>query len=46
MGRGHVRYARETPMNNLHLALLDRVGVKVESLGDSQSELDHLPASS
>ncbi|HYL34526.1 MAG TPA: DUF1552 domain-containing protein [Bryobacteraceae bacterium] len=46
MGRGHIRYPHATPMNNLHLALLDRAGVKVESLGDSQSELDHLPASS
>jgi uncharacterized protein DUF1552 len=45
MGHGHERYPRETPMNNLHLTLLDRVGVKIESLGDSQGELDQLSAS-
>ena len=39
MGHGHIRYAKQTPMNNLHLTLLDRAGVKIESLGDSQSEL-------
>lgn len=39
MGRGHLRYPKETPMNNLHLTLLDRVGVKIESLGDSLGEL-------
>ncbi len=45
LGRGHVRYPAETPMNNLHLLLLDRVGVKVESLGDSQGELELLSSS-
>jgi hypothetical protein len=40
MGRGHRRYARETPMNDLHLLLLDRMGVRIESLGDSHGELD------
>ena len=42
MGHGHLRYPKETPMNNLHLTLLDRVGVKIESLGDSQGELQDL----
>jgi uncharacterized protein DUF1552 len=37
-GGRHVRYASRTPMNNLHLALLDRAGVHVESLGDSTAE--------
>jgi len=41
-GSGHLRYSKETPMNNLHLTLLDRVGVKIESLGDSQGELADL----
>ena len=45
MGRGHLRYARETPMNNLHLRLLDRMGVRVESLGDSQGELELVKSS-
>jgi len=38
----HVRYAPETPMTNLYLALLDRMGVKMETLGDSRGELEHL----
>jgi len=42
MGHGHVCYPKETPMNNLHLTLLDRVGVRIESLGDSLGELDDL----
>ncbi len=35
----HVRYAKETPLNNLWLALLQRVGVKLQSLGDSTGVL-------
>jgi len=31
----HVRFAKETPLNNLWLALLQRMGVKLPSLGDS-----------
>ena len=41
-GGRHVRYAAETPMANLYLAMLDRVGVKPEKLGDSNGELNHL----
>ena len=40
LGGRHIRYAKETPMNNLHLTLLDRVGVQIDSLGDSNGELD------
>ena len=39
-GGRHIRYAKETPMNNLHLTLLDKVGVQIDSLGDSNGELD------
>src|SRR5207253_2838334 len=35
----HVRYAKETPINNLWLALLQRMGVKMQSLGDSSGIL-------
>jgi len=35
----HVRFAKETPLNNLWLALLQRVGVKLQSLGDSTGVL-------
>jgi hypothetical protein len=38
----HIRYPVETPMNNLYLALLDRVGVHTETLGDGTGKLEHL----
>jgi hypothetical protein len=38
----HVQYAAETPMANLHVALLDRMGVQADQLGDSNGELQHL----
>lgn len=38
----HVRYAKDTPMANLYLAMLDRMGVETESLGDSNGKLEHL----
>ncbi len=41
-GGRHITYPAETPMNNLHLALLDRVGVHIDSLGDSNGELNVL----
>ncbi len=37
-----VRYKAETPMTNLFVAMLDRMGVPVESLGDSNGELGYL----
>jgi len=36
-------YRRETPMCNLHLTLMDRMGVPVENFGDASGQLD--PAS-
>jgi hypothetical protein len=38
-GGQHIAYPAETPMNNLHLAVLDRMGVHIDSLGDSNAEL-------
>ena len=38
-GGRHITYPAETPLNNLHLALLDRMGVKIDSLGDSNGDL-------
>ena len=35
----HVRFAKETPINNLWVALLQKMGVKVQSLGDSTGTL-------
>jgi len=37
-----VRYSAETPMGNLYVAMLDRMGVPVESLGDSNGKLGYL----
>ena len=31
----HVKYPTKTPLNNLYLSMLDRIGAPVESLGDS-----------
>jgi hypothetical protein len=38
----HIRHAAETPLNNLYLALLDRMGVSTASLGDSNGRLNSL----
>ncbi len=38
----HVRYARNTPLNNLWLSMLDRVGSAVDTLGDSTGRLANL----
>ena len=42
LGGRHIRYSKETPMNNLHLTLLDRLGVQTDSFGDSSGELQYL----
>src|SRR3984957_3619804 len=41
-GGRHIVYPAETPMNNLYLALLDRMGVHIDSLGDSSGEVNVL----
>ncbi len=38
----HVRYADETPITNLFLSMLDRMGVPVDTLGDSTGRLEGL----
>ncbi len=38
----HLRSPKETPMNNLLLSMLDKVGVPTETLGDSTGKLEHL----
>jgi len=38
----HIRYAKETPLNNLWLSLLDRLKVKVSGLGDATGTLPGL----
>ncbi|HIG84210.1 MAG TPA: DUF1552 domain-containing protein [Verrucomicrobia bacterium] len=38
-GNRHIRYEQPTPLANLHLTLLDRAGVQVDSFGDSTGKL-------
>jgi hypothetical protein len=38
----HLRYDKETPLMNLHLSLLERMGTSVPSLGDSTGQLKDL----
>jgi hypothetical protein len=38
----HIRYPKETPMNNLLLSMLDRAGVPVDHLGDSTGRVQSL----
>ena len=40
-GGRHIRYPKETPLANLHLTLLDKLGVNLERIGDSTGMLDH-----
>src|SRR5213075_825760 len=35
----HLRLERETPLNNLFLSMLDRIGAPIERLGDSTGRL-------
>jgi hypothetical protein len=39
-GGRHIRYASGTPLANLHLTVLDMMGVKLDRLGDSTGELN------
>ncbi len=38
----HVRYAKETPMTNLYLSMMDQMGVHSERFGDSTGKLGQL----
>jgi hypothetical protein len=41
-GGRHVRYEQPKPLANLHLTLLDRVGVRLDSFADSNGIVDEL----
>jgi hypothetical protein len=41
-GGRHIKYSDGTPMTNLHLTLLDQLGIPLEKLGDSTGQLDLL----
>ena len=42
LGNRHVVYEANTPMTNLYLTLLDRIGVRQETIGDSTGQIAHL----
>lgn len=41
-GGRHIRYPQPTPLANLHLTLLDKVGVPLDAFADSDGKLDAL----
>jgi hypothetical protein len=41
-GGRHLRFAQPTPLANLHLTLLDKVGVHLDRFGDSDGKMDAL----
>jgi hypothetical protein len=41
-GGRHVRYPKETPLTNLYMTMLEKVGVPVERIGDSTGALELL----
>ena len=41
-GGHHIRYETGTPLANLHLTLLDRVGVRLDKFGDSTAKIEDL----
>ncbi len=41
-GGQHIRYDEGTPLANLHLTLLDRAGVRLDTFGDSDGKVEDL----
>ena len=41
-GGRHIRHKEATPLANLHLTLLDKVGVRLDSFADSNGQVDEL----
>jgi hypothetical protein len=41
-GGRHLQFAKPTPLANLHLTLLDKVGVHLDKFGDSNGKVDEL----
>src|SRR5262249_50916210 len=41
-GGRHIRFARPTPLANLHLTLLDKVGVRIDRFADSKGKVGEL----
>src|SRR5207247_2227865 len=43
-GARHIKYAEPVPLANLHLTLLDKVGVRLDAFADSKGKVDELLA--
>jgi hypothetical protein len=41
-GGRHIRFEKAVPLANLHLTLLDKVGVRLDKFGDSNGKVDGL----
>jgi hypothetical protein len=41
-GGSHIRFPKDTPLANLHVALLHKLGVQIDKIGDSNGELTSL----
>jgi len=41
-GGRHLKYAKDTPMNNLLVTMLHKAGVNTENFGDATGQLEHL----
>jgi hypothetical protein len=41
-GGRHIRYANDTPVTNLHLTILEKLGVRMDAFGDSNGQLREL----
>ena len=43
-GGRHLKYPQATPLANLYVTLLDRLGVQADKIGDSTGKLDQVAA--
>jgi hypothetical protein len=43
-GGRYIRYADDTPLANMHITILEKLGVPMEKLGDSTGKVDRLTA--
>ena len=41
-GGRHIRFKEPTPLANLHLTMLDKVGVRLDQFADSNGKVDEL----
>ena len=40
----HIRFAKDTPLANLHVTLLDKLGIHMDHMGDSTGRFEQLSA--